>query len=124
MAVNGLSQVHVSVGDVSRAVQFYRDVLGIELLFEVPEQSMAFFDLGNSLRLYVGAAESPDFSSAPLLYFDVADIDLEHARLKEAGVEFESSPHKVHETDGYELWMAFFRTPDRHMNAITENRRT
>lgn len=123
MAVVGLSQIHVSVSDVPRAVEFYRDVLGLDLLFEVSEQSMAFFDLGNGIRLYVGKAESAEFSSAPLLYFEVDAIEREHARLADLGIEFESVPHKVHETEGIELWMTFFTTPDGHLNAITENRR-
>lgn len=121
MTVDGLAQIHVSVQDVTRAVGFYRDVLGLELLFEVPDQKMAFFDLGG-VRLYVGEAESPEFSSAPLLYYAVDDIDGEHERLSKSGVEFIGDPHKIHESGGSELWMAFFKTPDGHINALSEDR--
>lgn len=121
MAVTGLAQVHVSVTDFDAAVAFYRDVLGLEFLFEVPEQSMAFFNL-DGIRLYVGKAESPDFESAPLLYLAVDDLESEHDRLSAAGVEFVSAPHRVHGTDTYELWMAFFKTPEGHLNALSEER--
>lgn len=121
MPVTGLSQVHVSVTDIDAAVVFYRDVLGLEFLFEVPEQSMAFLDL-DGVRLYLGKAESPDFESAPLLYLSVDDLAAEHERLTAAGVEFVSDPHRVHGTDDYELWMAFFKTPEGHINALTEER--
>jgi catechol 2,3-dioxygenase-like lactoylglutathione lyase family enzyme len=121
MSVEGLSQVHVSVKDVPAAVEFYRDVLGMDFLFDVPGQAMAFFDVGG-VRLYLGEAESPDFESAPLLYFSVDNVDAEYKRLKTAGVEFISEPHKVHATDEYELWMAFFKTPEGHVNALTEER--
>jgi catechol 2,3-dioxygenase-like lactoylglutathione lyase family enzyme len=121
MAFDGLSQVHVSVDDIRESVRFYRDVLGLRLLLEVPEQSMAFFDL-NGTRLYLGKPESPEFRSTPLLYFSVDDIAAEFTRLEELEVEFIDKPHKVHESDGYELWMAFFKTPDGHVNAITEDR--
>lgn len=123
MSVIGLSQVHVSVTDFKAALGFYRDVLGLEFLFEVPEQSMAFFNL-NGVRLYLGKAESPDFESAPLLYLAVDDIESEYGRLAAAGVEFVSEPHRVHETDTYELWMAFFKTPEGHVNALSEERST
>lgn len=123
MAVTGLSQVHVSVTDFDRAVGFYRDVLGLEFLFDVPEQSMAFFDV-NGVRLYVGLAESPEFASSPLLYLSVDDLDSEYERLVAAGVEFVGVPHRVHGTDSYELWMAFFKTPDGHLHALTEERAT
>ncbi len=116
-----LNQVHVTVSDIDRAIAFYRDVVGLDLMFEVPQQSMAFFDLGGT-RLYLGQAESPDFASAPLLYFQVDNINDHYKRMSSVGVEFESEPHKVHEDERHELWMTFFRTPDRHMNALTEER--
>lgn len=121
MPVTGLSQVHVSVTDFDAAVAFYRDVLGLEFLFEVPDQSMAFFNL-DGVRLYLGKAESPDFESAPLLYLAVDDLAAEHERLSAAGVEFLSEPHRVHGTDTYELWMAFFKTPEGHLHALSEER--
>lgn len=121
MSVGPLSQVHVSVTDFDGAVTFYRDVLGLRFLFDVPAQSMAFFDMGGA-RLYLGRAESPDLESRPLLYFSVSDIEAEHERLTAAGVTFESPPHLIHETETYELWMAFFRTPEGDLNAITEER--
>ena len=43
MALGPVAQIHVSVADVDRAVEFYRDVLGIQFLFRVPGQPMAFF---------------------------------------------------------------------------------
>ena len=123
MPVTGLSQVHVSVTDFDAAVAFYRDVLGLEFLFDVPEQSMAFFNV-DGVRLYLGKAESPEFESAPLLYLAVDDLAAEYERLVAAGVEFVGEPHRVHGTDTYELWMAFFKTPEGHFNALTEERST
>ena len=34
---------YVTVSDIDRAVSFYRDVLGLEFLFQVPDKPMAFF---------------------------------------------------------------------------------
>lgn len=123
MAVTGINQIHISVTDLDRAVIFYRDLLGIDLLFEVPEQSMAFFDL-NGIRLYVGEAEDAELVSAPLLYFSVDDIQSEFDRLAESDIEFVEGIHLVHESEGIQLWMAFFKTPDGHVNAIVESRST
>jgi predicted enzyme related to lactoylglutathione lyase len=111
----------VSVADFDAAVAFYRDVLGLDFLFEVPDRSMAFFNL-DGVRLYVGKAESPDFESAPLLYLAVDDLESEHDRLVAAGVEFVSGPHRVHGTEQSELWMAFFKTSEGHINALTAER--
>jgi predicted enzyme related to lactoylglutathione lyase len=123
MAFDGLGpigQIHVSVTDVDRSVAFYRDVLGIPLLFRVPGQSMAFLDCGG-VRLYLGAPESEEFRSNPILYFTVDDIDEAHRRLVERGVEFRDAPHVVHRTETSELRMAFFGDPDgNHLALMSE----
>src|SRR5258706_11993631 len=95
MALGPVGQIHISVRDVDRSVAFYRAVLGIPLLFQVPGQPMAFFQSGD-VRLYLGVPESPEFTSKVLLYFTVGDMEAEQARLVEGGVEFADKPHLVH----------------------------
>lgn len=108
--LDSIGQIHISVDDIPRAVSFYRDVLGMTLLFEVPEQSMAFFDCGG-VRLYLGKPESDDFRSRPLIYYRADDIHAAHKALREAGVDLGSPPHVVHATDTMELWLADFFDP-------------
>ena len=121
MALGPVTQIHVSVTDLDRAVGFYRDVLGIPLLFQVPGQPMAFFASGQ-VRLYLGVPEDPGFASRCTLYFGVDDIDAEHERLVAAGVPALDAPHVVHRDGTTELWMSFFTDPDGHHLAITQER--
>jgi catechol 2,3-dioxygenase-like lactoylglutathione lyase family enzyme len=126
MAFEGLGtigQIHVSVSDVDRAVAFYRDVLGIPFLFQVPGQQMAFFDC-DGVRLYLGRPESETFRSNPVLYFSVPDIDAAYAALEELGVEFRDRPHVVHRTEATELWMAAFRDPDGNNLVLMSERQS
>ena len=58
---NSIGQIHISVDDVDRAVAWYRDVLGLEFLFQVPGQPMAFFNCGG-VRLYLGQSRRRDRS--------------------------------------------------------------
>ena len=114
MAFRGLGpigQIHVSVTDVDRSVEFYRDVLGIPFLFRVEGQPMAFFDC-DGVRLYLGVPETPEFRSNPLLYFVVEDLDDAYSTLHERGVRFRDEPHLVHRAGSSELWMTFFEDPD------------
>ena len=111
--LDSIGQIHLSVQDLPRAVAFYRDVLGMKLLFEVPAQSMAFFDCGG-IRLYLGVPENPDFRSHPIIYYQVGSIGNACAALRDRGVTFADEPHVVHRTDSHELWMAGFRDPDGH----------
>jgi catechol 2,3-dioxygenase-like lactoylglutathione lyase family enzyme len=43
--IHGVGQIHLTVTELDRAVRFSRDVLGLPLLFTVPAQEMAFFEL-------------------------------------------------------------------------------
>ena len=120
MAVGPLAQVHVSVTDLDRSVAFYRDVLGIPLLFTVPGQPMAFFASGD-VRLYLGVPEA-GFESRVTLYFRVTDIDAEHARLAGLGVDLLGTPHVVHRDGATELWMSALRDPDGHHLVLMQER--
>jgi catechol 2,3-dioxygenase-like lactoylglutathione lyase family enzyme len=42
MALGPVGQIHISVTDIDTSVAFYQDVLGIPLLFQVPNMPMAF----------------------------------------------------------------------------------
>jgi predicted enzyme related to lactoylglutathione lyase len=121
MALGPVGQIHISVTDLDRSVAFYRDVLGIPLLFQVPGQSMAFFASGD-VRLYLGVPENPQFTSHCVLYFRVGDIDAEFARLAGLGVVFADKPHVVHREPGQELWMAAFTDPDGQHLVLMEER--
>jgi catechol 2,3-dioxygenase-like lactoylglutathione lyase family enzyme len=122
MALGPVAQIHVSVSDIDASVAFYRDVLGIPLLFQVPGQPMAFFASGD-VRLYLGVPESAEFASRCTIYFRVDDIDAEHARLTGAGVTMLDKPHVVHRDGAVELWMTHLRDPDGHNLVLMQERR-
>ena len=116
MALGPVGQIHISVTDIDTSVAFYRDVLGIPLLFQVPGMPMAFFASGD-VRLYLGVPESPEFRSKVVLYFTVTDIDAEYERLRDQqGMSFTGEPHVVHRDASGELWMTFIRDPDDHVD--------
>jgi predicted enzyme related to lactoylglutathione lyase len=123
MALGPVGQIHISVSDVERSVEFYRDVLGIQHLFTVQGQPMAFFASGD-VRLYLGKPESADFKTRCVLYFNVDDIDAEVKRLESCGVTFNDQPHVVHRDGSTELWMAGLNDPDGHHIILMQNRET
>ena len=115
-----IGQIAMTVEDLPRAVSFYRDVLGMKFLFEAPP-AMAFFDCGGvrlmmSLPEQQGQVAGQRFAS--ILYFSVPDIQQAAAVLTARGVAFEQPPHLVARLPHAELWMGFFRDPDRNMLAI------
>ena len=109
-----IAQVSWPVSDVDRAVEFFRDKLGLTFLFR-PHEHMAFFDLAGT-RLYVEKAE--DLTKASILYLLCEDVAKAASALERQGVEIASQPHRVAEMPGHDLWMAFFKDPDGHLLAL------
>lgn len=118
--VSRIGQIAMTVGDLPRAVAFYRDVLGMRFLFEAPP-AMAFFDCGG-VRLMLSRPETSGPSAgehyASIVYYAVDDIQQAARALEARGVLFEQLPHIVARLPHADLWMAFFRDPDRHLLAI------
>src|SRR4051812_44101452 len=52
--VTGLFETHLTVSDLPRSVAFYRDVVGLELAYEVPERGAAFFWVGAPGQSMIG----------------------------------------------------------------------
>ncbi len=116
-----IGQIHISVTDVDRAVSFYRDTLGMQFLFQVPGQPMAFFQCGE-VRLYIGIPEREEFRSKSVHYYRVDDIDAAFSELESRGVTFMEKPHTVYEDDTDQLWLAFFQDPDGNYLSLMEER--
>lgn len=119
--ITGISQLHISVSDVERSVEFYRDVLGLRHLFTVPGQPMAFFD-ASGVRLYLGVPEDEAFRSRPVVYYAVEDVDAAYTAVAGRGAKPISPPHRVHSDDEGELWMAFVADPDGTPVGLSEQR--
>ena len=106
-----LVQVALTVKDLDRARIFYRDTLGLPLMFEAGP--MLFFDIGGQ-RLMVGLAEQPDkpVGSGTYLYFDAPDLPELVPALKAKGVELVGNTETLQRTDTHELKLQFFKDPD------------
>jgi len=112
-----IGQIAINVKDVKRALAFYRDVLGMRLLFEAPP-GLAFFDC-SGVRLMLSRAERPDLDHpASILYYRVDDIQATHDTLVSRGVRFESKPHVVAKLPAHDLWLADFRDSEGNVLAL------
>jgi predicted enzyme related to lactoylglutathione lyase len=120
IAVTGLSrigQVSMNARDLDRAVEFYRDTLGIPFLFK-PSPQLAFFDC-SGVRLMLGIAEDQRFDHpGSILYFTVDDIRLTYELLASKGVSFDREPHLIARLTDREVWMAFFNDSEGNTLAL------
>ena len=112
-----IGQIAVPVSDIERAIVFYRETLGMRLLFQAPP-GLAFFDCAG-VRLMLDApakAQAENFSS--VIYYKVPDLHSAFETLSDRGVLFEAKPHLIARLPDHELWMAFFRDPDGNLLAL------
>ena len=116
-----LGQIALTVQDLDRATAFYKDTLGLPLLFQFP--GLAFFNLhGIRLMLSRGEGEPKEphgtESSGTVLYFKTDDLPAGFATLKDRGVTVLSEPHLIAKMPDHELWMAFFRDSEGNTFAL------
>lgn len=118
--ISRIGQVSLVIGDLDRAVAFYRDTLGIALAFQVP--NMAFFVCGG-LRIMMTRPEPGQPAGNSVLYFVTDGIEARHGELVAKGVRFESEPHLLAKMPDHDLWMAFFRDSEDNLMALMEEKR-
>ena len=116
IAIANIGQIAINVHDTGRAVEFYRDALGLKLLFMAG--NLAFFDCGG-VRLMLSTPERPEFDHpSSILYFRVADIQSAFARLVERKVKTENEPHVIARMPDHDLWLAEFRDSEGNIMAL------
>ena len=119
MGIQKIGQIGVNAKDFERAVQFYKDVLELPLLFKT--DSLAFFDC-NGVRLLLSLPESEEFAkTSSVIYYQVEDIKEHYNQLLDKGVQFIDEPHVVAKMGQVETWMVFFKdTEDNILSLMSE----
>jgi len=116
IGITRIGQIAVNVHDVERATAFYRDTLGLSLLFSTG--GMAFFDCGG-VRLMLARPKKPEFDHpGSILYLTVPDIKAAHQQMAASGVKFEDEPHLIARMPDHDLWMTFFHDSEGNLLAL------
>ncbi|MBS4175259.1 VOC family protein [Bacillus sp. FJAT-49736] len=114
--IQKVGQIGVPVQDINRAQDFYKEKLGLSLLFNT--DSLAFFEC-NGLRLMLTLPEKEEFAySSSVIYFQVDHIKDTYENLVTKGVTFIDEPHVVAKIGQTETWMAFFKDTEGNTHAL------
>jgi DNA-binding CsgD family transcriptional regulator/catechol 2,3-dioxygenase-like lactoylglutathione lyase family enzyme len=114
LSIGSIGQIARSVADITAAVHWYGNVLGLKHLYTFG--NLAFFDCGG-VRLFLSEGDGSQAES--LLYFRVPDVRSAHTELAARGITFTNAPHMIHKhADGTEEWMAFFKDNEERPLAI------
>lgn len=114
--IQSVGQIGVPVKDIERAIIFYKEKLGLPLLFNT--DTMAFFDC-NGLRLLLTLPEREQYAHpSSVVYFQVGDIWDSYEKMIEKGVEFVDEPHAVAKMGQTETWMTFFKDTEGNVHSL------
>ena len=114
--IQKIGQIGVPIKNMDSAIEFYKEVLGLPLLFNT--DNMAFFEC-NGQRLLLSLPEKDEFAnSSSVIYFQVDDIKKSVEQLIEKGVSFLDQPHIIAKMGNTETWMTFFKDPEGNTHAL------
>ena len=127
-ASNGVSQYRpigfITIVDVERAKEFYRDKLGLRLVSEEPPFAIVFETKGMMLRLVIGKQIAQ--SAGTVFGWEVPDVASAAVELAAAGIRFEIYEFLKQDASG--VWtapggakIAWFRDPDGNILSISEH---
>jgi catechol 2,3-dioxygenase-like lactoylglutathione lyase family enzyme len=114
MKVTGISWLGLSIDNRETTVAFFRDILGSKLLGVFGDGS-AKFQIGDHqiVELFEPGSDGAEIIDAPIVGFEVDDIDIARAELQDAGVELIGDLGAKH---GYR-WQ-FFKVPGAAVLAL------
>jgi catechol 2,3-dioxygenase-like lactoylglutathione lyase family enzyme len=114
----------VSIVDVARARNFYRDTLGLRLVMEEPPFALVFDANGIMLRLGMAKEIAP--AHGTVLGWQVPEIKATIKELAQAGIQFER--YRGMDQDELGIWasptgakVAWFKDPDGNTLSISEH---
>jgi predicted enzyme related to lactoylglutathione lyase len=120
IGITGLAQVALSVKDLEAATAFYRDVLGLPVLFSAPP-GLAFFQVGPT-RLMLTSSGDGEVGSHGILYYAVADMQAAFAAVVGRGAAAKEPPRMIAKVGGREVWLAAIEDPDGHVVGLMSER--
>ncbi len=117
-----IQQIAITVSDVASALSFYRDKLGLTLLF-APNDDLAFLEAGGVRIMLTTPQGAGEVGKNSILYFAVTDIEAAHDTFVERGVQSERPPQLAAKMPDHELWTGFLRDPDGNLVGLMEEKR-
>ncbi len=118
-----IRQIAITVGNVDKALAFYKDILGLDLLFRANE-NLAFLN-ADGIRIMLTTPQGAGAVGAnSILYFQVEGIEAMHNQFVERGAENERAPQLAAKMPDHELWIGFLRDPDRNLIGLMEEKRS
>ena len=116
LEIKDIGQIAINCHDVKRATEFYREKLGLRMLYEFP--GLAFFDCGG-VRLMLTKPETAELDHpSSIIYYRVADIQQATRAIAEKGVAIENEPRMIARMPDHDLWLSNVRDTEGNIIAF------
>ena len=112
--VESIGQIAIAVTKIDEAREFYKNTLGLTLLFDAGPE-LFFFDCGGTRIMLTTEQGNAKDHNTSVIYYKVANIELATKKLLDKGVSFEREPQLVAKMLDHELWIGFLRDPDENL---------
>ena len=114
--IKDIGQIAINCHDVKRATEFYREKLGLRMLYEFP--GLAFFDCGG-VRLMLTKPETAELDHpSSIIYYRVADIQQATRAIADKGVAIENEPRMIARMPDHDLWLSNVRDTEGNIIAF------
>lgn len=117
-----LGQLAFTVSDVSAALHFYQDILGLEFLFS-PADNLAFLQCGATRIMLSMPQGSGEIGKNSIPYFKITNLEDFFAKAVEKGAVSEREPQLSAKMPDHELWIGFLKDPDGNLVGLMEEKR-
>jgi hypothetical protein len=115
--LSGIAQIALTSADPGKLVAWYRDVLGLAVLFEA--SGMTFFQSGATRLMIGGNQHGASIGGQDItIYFEPRDWSAAEAVLSERGIAFTHETQVVQQAPGRELALRAFKDPEGHSLAL------
>jgi catechol 2,3-dioxygenase-like lactoylglutathione lyase family enzyme len=112
--IEKIGQIAIAITDLNISVNFYRDILGLELLFQIPS-GLAFFNCGDTRLMLTTLQGNEEDHKTSAIYYKVPDIKNATEQIKVKGLTFEREPQFAAKMEDHDLWIGFLRDPDNNL---------
>jgi methylmalonyl-CoA/ethylmalonyl-CoA epimerase len=116
----GIHQLAIPCKDVPRATAFYRDVLGIQFLFEMT--GLAFFQCGG-VRLMLSPASADGAEPlASVIYFSTDDIEGATTAAVAKGAVLVHAAQVIAKLPGRDVWLSHWKDPEGNLMSFMQEK--